>query len=294
MYEKQVHKDGIKNNIVTKMGNGTARYFGKYELGQVFRLNEPGECDFLKRLRDKKLMTGNGNKGFLPVDIVGTSFHEMLYTEATTEFAPEEDPESDDEQADSPQQNPFASPVKGKSVIAPCNYPKVQQFEGREKLEAGTPGKDFEKTSERKNRRTSGRALGQQHPFASPTKVPAAIKLFASPEARDPQEKKADECSIGELPETPKRECSEIPEISQRNNCNEKPQNKTPNRDSQVYFATVIALAHMKEGEGSLEDAMYILTEALNDKSHVLSKVEELTIRRFMSDISDRLDDKGL
>jgi hypothetical protein len=86
MYEKQVHKDGIRRTVMTSTGNSTERHFEKHELRKMFTLGEAGHCDVLKRLEQEGKTTPS-----LPDDVmalfvhsgvqsvVGTSSHDIVY-----------------------------------------------------------------------------------------------------------------------------------------------------------------------------------------------------------------------
>jgi hypothetical protein len=83
MYEKQVHKDGIRRAVMTSMGNQTMRYFDKGSLRKLFTLGPEGACEFLERLKlnglaspvdspEAKLTSHSG--------VVGVSSHDRVYT----------------------------------------------------------------------------------------------------------------------------------------------------------------------------------------------------------------------
>ena len=69
MYEKQVHKDGIRRAVMTNMGSATTRYFDNGELRKLFTLGPEGECQFLKRLRERGFASG--------VRCLGASAHRL-------------------------------------------------------------------------------------------------------------------------------------------------------------------------------------------------------------------------
>ena len=104
MYEKQVHKDGIRLAVVTNKGSSLTRYFDKHDLRQLFKLNPPGQCDFLNRLGHAH--SGTGGNQFFHRGVIGISSHDILYSEDVSSVADkvEGPPE--------PQENPFSSPTK--------------------------------------------------------------------------------------------------------------------------------------------------------------------------------------
>eukprot|EP00934_Nitzschia_sp_Nitz4_P000501 Nitzschia sp. Nitz4//scaffold174_size87051//2661//6007//NITZ4_005097-RA/size87051-augustus-gene-0.66-mRNA-1//-1//CDS//3329538836//501//frame0 len=128
MYEKQVHKDGIRRAVVTSMGNSTARYFDTHELRQLFRLNDEGKCDFLDRLRERGLPCNFGGRDLFSVGAVGTSSHDVLYSEATAEPR-----ESSAFGKSDTQQAPFASPTKGTPgfAVQPSEEPQPNKVLGK-------------------------------------------------------------------------------------------------------------------------------------------------------------------
>jgi hypothetical protein len=83
MYEKQVHKDGIRRAVMTSMGNETMRYFDKESLGKLFALGPEGGCEFLERLRLKGLASDENSPESLLAShdgVVGVSSHDQVYT----------------------------------------------------------------------------------------------------------------------------------------------------------------------------------------------------------------------
>ena len=85
MYEKQVHKDGIRRVVMTKAGNATKRYFDRNELRKLFRLSDEGKCDVLELLgqnnQDDLLSVESlmGSELAMHNCIVGISKHDALY-----------------------------------------------------------------------------------------------------------------------------------------------------------------------------------------------------------------------
>ncbi len=100
-----MHKDGIRRAVVTNMGSALARYFDKQDLKQIFKLNPPGQCDFLDRLGEKGCTR---DSDIFHRGVIGISSHDVLYTEdadITTE-------NSDLQVGVNSQDNPFSSPTK--------------------------------------------------------------------------------------------------------------------------------------------------------------------------------------
>ena len=86
MYEKQVHKDGIRRVVMTSAGNSTKRYFDRNELRRLFSLSEEGKCDVLDRLgqadqcdRVSVESLEHGTLASMHKSIVGISKHDALY-----------------------------------------------------------------------------------------------------------------------------------------------------------------------------------------------------------------------
>jgi hypothetical protein len=104
MYEKQVHKDGIRRAVMTSTGSATTRYFDRSELSKMFKLAPAGACEILERLK----ASGQGGSNLSGQTIlsshegvVGVSSHDGLYTAKSLVTLVDED--------DSPNKNPFSS-----------------------------------------------------------------------------------------------------------------------------------------------------------------------------------------
>ena len=83
MYEKQVHKDGIRRAVMTNMGSATTRYFDNGELRKLFTLGPEGECQFLKRLRERGFASHQDSpesKLTSHEGVLGVSSHDSLYS----------------------------------------------------------------------------------------------------------------------------------------------------------------------------------------------------------------------
>ena len=84
MYEKQVHKDGIRRTVMTSVGNATERYFDKKDLRKLFQLAPSGECEVLAKIQAEHREAPIGSSGkptFLKshVGVVGVSSHDGIY-----------------------------------------------------------------------------------------------------------------------------------------------------------------------------------------------------------------------
>ena len=84
MYEKQVHKDGIRRAILTNAGDATERHFSKDELRRMFTLEPIGKCDIIERLGgDLKTTLGSSGKSTILQShhsVIGITSHDLVYT----------------------------------------------------------------------------------------------------------------------------------------------------------------------------------------------------------------------
>jgi hypothetical protein len=89
MYEKQVHKDGIRRAVMTSAGNATERYFDKKDLRKLFQLAPAGTCEVLAKLQtDQRAALGSSGKPtFLEshAGVVGVSCHDGIYAPSEIE-----------------------------------------------------------------------------------------------------------------------------------------------------------------------------------------------------------------
>jgi hypothetical protein len=90
MYEKQVHKDGIRRAVMTSAGNATERYFDQKDLRKLFRLAPAGTCEVLAKLQaDHRVTLGSsGRPTFLESHtpgVVGVSCHDGIYAPSEIE-----------------------------------------------------------------------------------------------------------------------------------------------------------------------------------------------------------------
>ena len=86
MYEKQIHKDGLRRAVTTSTGNSTERFFEREELRKMFSLGEAGQCDVLKRLEQEgKSLTHSGEAlaGSSYSGVVGISSHDSVYNSSS-------------------------------------------------------------------------------------------------------------------------------------------------------------------------------------------------------------------
>ena len=84
MYEKQVHKDGIKRVVLSSDSSSTARYFDRAELKDLFKLSPEGECATLEKFRrksDNDAVGASGKRSFLTKhpSVIGVASHDALY-----------------------------------------------------------------------------------------------------------------------------------------------------------------------------------------------------------------------
>jgi hypothetical protein len=103
MYEKQVHKDGIRRAVMTSTGSATTRYFDRSELSKMFKLAPAGQCEILERLKASG-QGGSNSSGQTILSshegVVGISSHDGLYTAKSLVTLVDDD--------DSPNKNPFS------------------------------------------------------------------------------------------------------------------------------------------------------------------------------------------
>lgn len=94
IYEKQVHKDGIRRVVLSGSSTSTTeRYFEQDELRELFKLGPRGESTMLKKFNSKinNDTTGaSGKKSFLTKhsSVVGVASHDVLYSTGTLEKDP--------------------------------------------------------------------------------------------------------------------------------------------------------------------------------------------------------------
>ncbi|CAJ1954584.1 unnamed protein product [Cylindrotheca closterium] len=106
MYEKQVHKDGIRRAVMTSMGSATTRYFDRKELRKLFKLGAVGVCEFLDRLKQRGIAEADDMKASIMIThqaIVEVSSHDKVYLSDTIVTI------SDDETTESRHNNPFSA-----------------------------------------------------------------------------------------------------------------------------------------------------------------------------------------
>eukprot|EP00593_Proboscia_inermis_P003737 CAMPEP_0171317198 /NCGR_PEP_ID=MMETSP0816-20121228/78873_1 /TAXON_ID=420281 /ORGANISM="Proboscia inermis, Strain CCAP1064/1" /LENGTH=350 /DNA_ID=CAMNT_0011810173 /DNA_START=249 /DNA_END=1301 /DNA_ORIENTATION=- len=116
MYEKQVHKDGLKHTVLSNDGRTTRRYFDKTELRILFKLSPEGYCGMLEKINQNidANKGGSGKPSFLGShpSVVGISSHDDIYNEAVIEL--------DDFSVHEEDQNktPFASYTKSRTIMS--------------------------------------------------------------------------------------------------------------------------------------------------------------------------------
>lgn len=84
MYEKQVHKDGIKKMVLSAKGAEMERYFDTAELADLFKLSPIGECSMMEKFNERMHNNAAGSSGkpsFLTKhpQVVGVASHDVLY-----------------------------------------------------------------------------------------------------------------------------------------------------------------------------------------------------------------------
>lgn len=111
MYEKQVHKDGVWQVIVTDKEEHVTKYFERHEYKNLFRLNPAGHCEFLERLKEQGRDSTDGHKLY-HVGIIGMSSHDAVYAQD----AGSEEIDNGDETPTEPREAPFSSPSKATNL----------------------------------------------------------------------------------------------------------------------------------------------------------------------------------
>lgn len=94
MYEKQVHKDGLRRTVITSSGCATERYFSEHELQKLFELMPRGVCEMLDKIHAK---CPEECKGQMPSlnnhqQVVGISSHDAVYTNTILDLEQEKSP----------------------------------------------------------------------------------------------------------------------------------------------------------------------------------------------------------
>lgn len=127
MYEKQVHKDGIRRAVMTSTGSATTRYFDRKELRTLFMLGPEGKCDALERLQQRNGISVprmGGNLLSFHNGVVGFSSHDGLYATNHIVALLEGEPGAN---------NPFSNPVTqvDDQVRLYSNNPDSDKISGR-------------------------------------------------------------------------------------------------------------------------------------------------------------------
>ena len=114
IYEKQIHKDGIRRAVTSDVEQAIERHYNEQELRQLFRLGDAGECEFLERMSAENGRTGGEDCGIAHPGIIGVSSHAILYDDETMKDTFERNGMKgvDGIQMD----NPFKSPTKAASL----------------------------------------------------------------------------------------------------------------------------------------------------------------------------------
>jgi len=84
MYEKQIHKEGLKRAVLTEQGGTNVdRYFNKHELTQLFTLGEVGSCDLMTKFQKegRAIVQDPRKHEFVTFheSVVGLSRHDGIY-----------------------------------------------------------------------------------------------------------------------------------------------------------------------------------------------------------------------
>lgn len=87
MYEKQIHKDGIRRAVFTS-GGSIERYFDRCELSQVFALSEPGVCETMNKVHKVDVDWSKQNFILHHPGVVGLSHHDGFYQASKSSTAP--------------------------------------------------------------------------------------------------------------------------------------------------------------------------------------------------------------
>jgi hypothetical protein len=112
MYEKQVHKDGIRRAVMTSMGSATTRYFDTDGLRKLFTLGPEGQCEFLERLRERGLASAEDSpeaRLTFHEGVMGVSSHDSLYTSKSLVTIIDDEKVGGNESCDTNKENPFSS-----------------------------------------------------------------------------------------------------------------------------------------------------------------------------------------
>jgi hypothetical protein len=173
MYEKQVHKDGIRRAVMTSAGSATTRYFDKDGLKKLFTLGPKGNCEFLERLKERGLASAaDMSKSTIGshLDIIGVSSHDVLYdsnalitiTDNAVRDDRNENPFSIAYQAPPPthyEKSQAASTTTRKSTNAMGRSQRALLREGRKAKPKTTKNVEVEKGNHRPNSASAHREI---------------------------------------------------------------------------------------------------------------------------------------
>ena len=194
MYEKQVHKDGIRRAVVNNMSQYLTRYFDKHELKNLFRLNPEGQCDFLERLGERGRTSSEGHE--LKHDgIIGMTNHDSLYTEEAHEDDEEED---DDQQMNAESQEaPFSSPSKPANLTP---HKVVESVDDSKPVVKPILGKSQRVMQKGGGMNTPKKLGDKEKPFSSPSKsVTMTPRSPAKPKTEEFANTDSYDDTIGEI-----------------------------------------------------------------------------------------------
>ena len=86
MYEKQVHKDGIRRTLMTSSGCATERHFSQEELRRMFELKGPGVCEMLDKLQSNSDQSGLRSNLTKHKQVIGVTSHDLVYVNSIVDL----------------------------------------------------------------------------------------------------------------------------------------------------------------------------------------------------------------
>ena len=78
MYDKQIHKDGIRRTVFTT-GGSVERYFERNELSKLLKLSPPGICETMEKVQDSLMDWSQYTDLLQNFGVVGLSHHDGFY-----------------------------------------------------------------------------------------------------------------------------------------------------------------------------------------------------------------------
>ena len=143
MYEKQVHKDGIRRTLMTSSGCATERHFSQSELRRMFELKGPGICEMFDKMKLNSDQSGPRSTLAKHKQVIGVASHDLIYVNSIVDLTKVE-------------ASPFSgTPIKFRSRSATELPSKTLTFEElAESVE--TPGNRFVSFSSGNDRQQTG------------------------------------------------------------------------------------------------------------------------------------------